>query len=49
MLEEKVIQHKKNAAINEEVEKLLAVDFVRKAHYPEWLSNVVFVKKVKRK
>ena len=32
-------------AINEEVEKLLAARFIREVHYPEWLTNVVMVKK----
>ena len=29
----------------EEVEKLLAVGFIREVYYPEWLANVVMVKK----
>ena len=32
-------------AINAEVEKLLKVGFIREAKYPEWISNVVLVKK----
>ena len=32
-------------AINEEVEKLLTANFIREVHYPEWLANVVMVKK----
>lgn len=39
----------KNATINEEVEKLLTARFIREAHYPEWLSNVMMVKKVNGK
>ena len=31
--------------ISEEVDKLLKAKFVREAHYPEWLANVVMVKK----
>ena len=31
--------------ISEEVNKLLKAKFIRKAHYPEWLANVVMVKK----
>ena len=31
--------------INEEVGKLLAARFIREVHYPEWLANVVMVKK----
>ncbi|XP_062170982.1 uncharacterized protein LOC133876752 [Alnus glutinosa] len=34
----------RNQAITEEVEKLKA-GFIRKVHYPEWLANVVLVKK----
>ena len=29
----------------EEVEKLLEVDFIREVFYPDWLANVVTVKK----
>lgn len=36
---------KRNSAINEEVEKLLANGSIREVRYPEWLSNVVVVKK----
>ena len=32
-------------AINEEVGKLLQVDAIREVEYPEWLTNVVLVKK----
>ena len=35
--------------INEEVEKLLAANFIREVHYPEWLANVVLVKKTNEK
>ena len=33
----------------EEVEKLLAVGFIREVYYPEWLANVIMVKKSNRK
>jgi hypothetical protein len=36
---------KRNQAIVEEVEKLLKAGFIREVDYPEWLSNVVLVKK----
>ena len=36
-------------AINEEVGKLLQVGAIREVEYPEWLANVVLVKKVKGK
>jgi len=35
----------RNQAIVEEVEKLLKAGFIREVDYPEWLSNVVLVKK----
>ena len=38
-----VLEH--NKAIVEEVEKLLEASFIRKVFYPEWLANVVMVKK----
>jgi hypothetical protein len=34
-----------NQAVVEEVEKLLKVEFIREVDYPEWLANVVLVKK----
>jgi hypothetical protein len=36
---------KRNQAVAEEVEKLLKVRFIREVDYPEWLANVVLVKK----
>ena len=33
----------------DEVNKLLDANFIRKAYYPEWLANVVMVKKANRK
>ena len=36
-------------AIAEEVHKLLEADFIRKVYYPDWLANVVMVKKANRK
>ena len=35
----------RNKAINEEVQKLIENGFVREVQYPEWLANVVIVKK----
>jgi hypothetical protein len=40
---------KRNQAAANEVEKLLQVDFIREVHYPEWLANVVLVRKSSRK
>ena len=36
-------------AINGEVEKLLKAKFIREVNYPEWISNVVLVKKANGK
>ena len=36
-------------AINGEVEKLLKAGFIREVTYPEWLANVVLVKKASGK
>ena len=33
-----------NKVVMEEVEKLLAVGFIREVYYPEWLAIVVMVK-----
>ena len=33
----------------DEVNKLLATKFIREVHYPEWLANVVMVKKANGK
>ena len=35
----------RDKAIAEEVRKLLEVDFIREVYYPDWLANVVMVKK----
>lgn len=39
----------RNQAIAEEVSKLLAAGFIREVNYPEWLANVVLVKKSNNK
>ena len=36
-------------AINEEVDKLLQADAIREVEYPEWLANVVLIKKANDK
>ena len=33
----------------DEVTKLLATGFIREVHYPEWLANVILVKKANGK
>jgi hypothetical protein len=35
----------RNQAISDKVEKFLTVRFIREVYYPEWLANVVMVKK----
>ena len=39
----------RDEAIAEEVWKLQEVDFIREMHYPDWLANVVMVKKANEK
>ena len=39
----------RNQAIIDEVNKLLAVGFIREVYYSDWLANVVLVKKANRK
>ena len=36
---------KRNAAVQEEVDKLLKAGFIRESRYPEWITNVVIVTK----
>ena len=35
--------------IDEEVDKLLATGFIREVNYPDWLTNIVMVRKVNEK
>jgi hypothetical protein len=39
----------RNQAVDEEVQKLLKARFIREVDYPEWLANVVLVKKTTEK
>ena len=55
-LEKKPVQQKRrvfaleqNQAITDEVNKLLAADFIREVYYPNWLVNAVLVKKANGK
>ena len=41
----RVFALERNNAIMEEVDKLLTVNFIREVFYPDWLANVVMVKK----
>ena len=36
-------------AVDEEVEKLLAVDFIKEVHYPSWVAITILVKKANGK
>ena len=54
--EKKPVQQKRrtfaperNQAIIDEVNKLLTAGFIREVYYPEWLANVVLVKKTNGK
>ena len=38
-----------NQAVMDEVTKLLAAGFIREVHYPEWLANVLLIKKANKK
>ena len=39
----------RDKVIAKEVQKLLDVDFIWEVYYPNWLANVVMVKKANRK
>ena len=39
----------RQAAVNEEVDKLLAVGAIQEVHYPKWLSNTVVLQKKDKK
>ena len=41
----RIFAPERNKVVTEEVEKLLEADFIREVFYPEWLANVVMVKK----
>ena len=45
----RVFSPKRNKAMMDKVNKLLAAKFIQKVHYPEWLANVVMVKKANGK
>ena len=45
----RVFAPKQNKAIMDEVPKLLVANFIRKVYYPDWLANVVIVKKPNKK
>ena len=45
----RVFAQEMDKAIAEKVRKLLKADFIREVYYPEWLANVVMVKKANDK
>ena len=45
----KVFTQERDKAIAEEVRKLQEADFIREVYYPDWLANVVMVKKANGK
>ena len=42
----RVFSLERDNAIKEEVQKLITAEFICKVYYPDWLANVVMVKKV---
>ena len=44
-LKKRVLAQERDKAIAEEVRKLLEAGFIREVYYPDWLANVVMVKK----
>ena len=45
----RVFAPKRDHAIKEEVQKLTTMQFIREVYYPDWLANVVMVKKANEK
>ena len=39
----------RDSAIKDEVQKLMVAKFIREVYYPDWLANVVMVKKANNK
>ena len=39
----------RNSAIKDEVHKLMVAKFIREVYYPDWIANVVMVKKANGK
>ena len=46
---QRVFAPKQNKAIMDEVKKLLVADFIHEVYCPNWLANVILVKKANRK
>ena len=45
----RVFTPERNRAIMDEVDKMLVVGFIQEVYYPNWLANVVLVKKANGK
>ena len=45
----RVFAPERNKAVMDKVNKLFVANFIREVHYPEWLANVVMVKKANGK
>ncbi|XP_050289732.1 uncharacterized protein LOC126727872 [Quercus robur] len=45
----RVFTQERDKVIAEEVRKLLEVDFIREVYYPDWLANVIMIKKANEK
>ena len=45
----RVFAQERDKAIAEEVHKLLGASFIKEVYYPEWLANMVMVKKANEK
>ena len=45
----RVFAQEQDKTIAEEVQNLLEADFIREVYYPDWLANVVMVKKANGK
>ena len=45
----RVFAQERDKAIADEVRKLLEADFIREVYYPNWLANVVMVKRANGK
>ena len=45
----RVFTQERDKAIEEEVRKLLEANFIREVYYPDWLANVVIVKRANGK
>ena len=45
----RVFAPERDQAVRDEVARLLSVGFIREVYYPDWLTNVILVKKAKGK